>query len=89
MPRVRQFLNNDGRAVKISFRRDSAEAVHRPVEPETAWEMSMQLSHESHSPLAHVGAEISGVDLAGPTGGPELTEIRRALGEYGVVFLRD
>ena len=42
------------------------------------------------TPLAtHVGAEISGVDLAGPPGGAELGEIRRALGEYGVVFFRD
>jgi alpha-ketoglutarate-dependent taurine dioxygenase len=36
-----------------------------------------------------VGAEISAVDLAMPPGAPELAEIRRALGEYGVVFFRD
>ena len=41
-------------------------------------------------PLAtSVGAEISGVDLATPPGKPELAEIRRALGEFGVVFFRD
>ena len=41
-------------------------------------------------PLAtHLGAEVSGVDLAGAPGGTELAEIRRALGEYGVVFFRD
>ena len=36
-----------------------------------------------------VGAEISGIDLAAPLGAPRLAEIRRALGEYGVVFFRD
>ena len=42
------------------------------------------------TPLAtFVGAEISGVDLAGPPGGAELAEIRRVFGEYGVVFFRD
>jgi alpha-ketoglutarate-dependent taurine dioxygenase len=42
------------------------------------------------TPLAtHVGAEISGVDLAAAQGKSELAEIRRALGEYGVVFFRD
>jgi taurine dioxygenase len=42
------------------------------------------------TPLAtHVGAEISGIDLAQPTGGPDLAEIRRALAEYGVIFFRD
>src|SRR6516162_3948537 len=41
-------------------------------------------------PLAtSVGAEISGVDLATPPGKPELAEIRRALGAFGVVFFRD
>jgi taurine dioxygenase len=41
------------------------------------------------TPLAtHVGAEISGVDLAIPPGGPELAETRRALGEIRVVFFR-
>jgi taurine dioxygenase len=52
--------------------------------------MSMTHDHIQVAPLAtHVGAEILGVDLAGPLGKPELAEIRRALGEYGVVFFRD
>ena len=42
------------------------------------------------TPLAtSVGAEISGVDLAVPPGAAELAEIRRALGDYGVVFFRE
>jgi len=42
------------------------------------------------TPLAtFVGAEISGIDLATPPGGPGLAEIRRALGQYGVAFFRD
>jgi taurine dioxygenase len=42
------------------------------------------------TPLAtHVGAEISGVDLARAAGGPEIGEIRQALAQYGVVFFRD
>ena len=50
----------------------------------------MTHDHIQVAPLAtHVGAEILGVDLAGPLGKPELAEIRRALGEYGVVFFRD
>ena len=49
----------------------------------------MTYDHIRVSPLAtSVGAEISGVDLATP-GEPGLAEIRRALGEYGVVFFRD
>jgi taurine dioxygenase len=36
-----------------------------------------------------VGAEIRGVDLASPLAEPALAEIRRAFGEYGVVFFRD
>jgi taurine dioxygenase len=41
-------------------------------------------------PLATtVGAEISGVDLAAPPDEPGVAEIRRALGEYRVVFFRD
>jgi alpha-ketoglutarate-dependent taurine dioxygenase len=36
-----------------------------------------------------VGAEIGGVDLAMPLAEPALAEIRRAFGEYGVVFFRD
>jgi taurine dioxygenase len=52
--------------------------------------MSMIYDHIRVTPLAtSVGAEISGVDLATPPGGPELAEIRKALGEYGVVFFRD
>jgi taurine dioxygenase len=52
--------------------------------------MSMIYDHIRVTPLAtSVGAEISGVDLATPPGEPGLAEIRRALGEYGVVFFRD
>ena len=41
-------------------------------------------------PLAtSVGAEISGVDLGALPEEPAVAEIRRALGEYGVVFFRD
>jgi taurine dioxygenase len=55
-----------------------------------AREMRMTYDHIRVTPLAtHVGAEISGVDLAGAPGGAELAEIRRALGEYGVVFFRE
>ena len=50
----------------------------------------MTFNHIRVAPLAtSVGAEISGVDLAPPPGGLGLAEIRRALGEYGVVFFRD
>src|SRR5437764_9752300 len=38
---------------------------------------------------AYVGAEIGGVDLAKPLKDEALGEIRRAFGEYGVVFFRD
>jgi alpha-ketoglutarate-dependent taurine dioxygenase len=49
----------------------------------------MTYEHIGVTPLAtHVGAEISGVDLAEP-GAREVAEIRQALGEYGVVFFRD
>jgi taurine dioxygenase len=52
--------------------------------------MSMTYDHIQVTPLAtRVGVEISGVDLATPPGEPGLAEIRRALGEYGVVFFRD
>jgi taurine dioxygenase len=52
--------------------------------------MSMTCDHIRVTPLAtHVGAEISGIDLATPPGSPALAEIRQALGEYGVVFFRD
>ena len=37
----------------------------------------------------HVGAEISGVDLVRPITADAFTEIRRAFGQYGVVFFRD
>jgi taurine dioxygenase len=51
--------------------------------------MTMTYDHIRVTPLAtHAGAEISGVDLAPPPGGHGLAEIRRALGEYGVVFFR-
>ena len=50
----------------------------------------MAYDHIRVTPLAtHVGAEISGIDLAAPPGKLELGEIRRAFGEYGVVFFRD
>ena len=50
----------------------------------------MTSNHIGLTPLAtSVGAEISGVDLAGSPGRTELAEIREALGEYGVVFFRD
>ena len=50
----------------------------------------MTYNHIRVTPLATlVGGEISGVDLAVPPGEPGLAEIRRALGEYGVVFFRD
>src|SRR5712672_1254678 len=52
--------------------------------------MSMTYDHIQVTPLAtSVGAEISGVDLAVPPGGAGVAEIRRAFGEYGVVFFRD
>jgi taurine dioxygenase len=60
------------------------------LEQQTVREMIMTYDHIRVMPLApFVGAEISGVDLAAPSGEPELAEIRRALGEYGVVFFRD
>src|SRR5271165_4492741 len=37
----------------------------------------------------HVGAEIANVDLAGPIADETFAEIRRAFGEYGVVFFRN
>jgi alpha-ketoglutarate-dependent taurine dioxygenase len=52
--------------------------------------MSVTYNHIELAPLAtSVGVEISGVDLAEPPGGAEVAEIRRVLGEYGVVFFRD
>lgn len=50
----------------------------------------MSYSHIRVEPLsAHVGAEISGVDLAQPIRDAAFCEIRRAFGKYGVVFFRD
>lgn len=50
----------------------------------------MGYDHIAVTPLSNsVGAEIAGVDLAGPLADPVMTEIRRAFGEYGVVFFRD
>jgi taurine dioxygenase len=50
----------------------------------------MTTDHISVTPLSSsVGAEIAGVDLATPPDEPQLAEIRRALGQYGVVFFRD
>ena len=50
----------------------------------------MSYEHIRVTPLATpVGAEICGVDLAAPPRKPGVAEIRRALGEYGVVFFRD
>ena len=52
--------------------------------------MSMTYEQIRVTPLAtHVGAEISGIDLAASPGEAGVAEIRRALGEYGVVFFRD
>jgi taurine dioxygenase len=50
----------------------------------------MSYSHIRVEPLsAHVGAEISNIDLAQPIPDAAFGEIRRAFGEYGVVFFRD
>jgi taurine dioxygenase len=50
----------------------------------------MNYSHIRVEPAsAHVGAEISGVDLAQPIPDTVFGEIRRAFGEYGVVFFRE
>ena len=50
----------------------------------------MSYDHIRVMPLAtHVGAEISGINLAASPGATQLTEIQRALREYGVVFFRD
>jgi taurine dioxygenase len=52
--------------------------------------MSVTHDHIQVTPLAtHVGAEILGVDLAGLPSPTVLDEVRRVLGEYGVVFFRD
>src|SRR5436189_1643890 len=53
-------------------------------------EDSMNYQHIRVMPAsAYVGAEIGGVDLAKPLKDEALGEIRRAFGEYGVVFFRD
>jgi taurine dioxygenase len=50
----------------------------------------MTYQHIRVEPLStHVGAEISGVDLARPMPDPVFAEIRHAFGQYGVVFFRD
>src|SRR5712692_4224972 len=50
----------------------------------------MDYRHIRVEPLStHVGAEIAGVDLAVPVAEAAFAEIRRAFGEYGVVFFRD
>jgi taurine dioxygenase len=50
----------------------------------------MTYDHIQVVPLAtYIGAENSGVDLTEPPGGSGLAEIRRVLGEYGVVLFRD
>src|SRR3954462_15283771 len=51
---------------------------------------AMSYSHIRVEPLSrHVGAELSGVDLAQPIPEAVFGEIHRAFGEYGVVFFRD
>src|SRR5438094_94867 len=53
-------------------------------------EEAMNYDHIRVEPLSTVlGAEISGVDLATLPVEPALGEIRRAFGEYGVIFFRD
>src|SRR3546814_9770408 len=37
---------------------------------------------------AHVGAEITGIDISQPLGAKEIDALRCALGEYGVLFFR-
>jgi taurine dioxygenase len=50
----------------------------------------MRYEHIRVDPLSTaLGAEIGGVDLAGPLAEPVLAEIREAFGERGVVFFRD
>lgn len=53
-------------------------------------ENPMTYSHIRVEPVStHVGAEISGVDLAAPLADTAFAEIRHAFGDYGVVFFRD
>jgi taurine dioxygenase len=50
----------------------------------------MTYEHIRVAPISSkVGAEIAGVDLAAPLPEEVFAEVRRAFGEYGVVFFRD
>jgi taurine dioxygenase len=50
----------------------------------------MNYQHIRVEPLSTwLGAEVAGVDLAVPVADETFAEIRRAFGEYGVVFFRD
>jgi len=50
----------------------------------------MNYQHIRVEPLSTwLGAEVAGVDLAAPVADEAFAEIRRAFGEYGVVFFRD
>src|ERR1700675_1562158 len=50
----------------------------------------MTFNHIRVHPLSRaIGAEISGIDLASPMTDQAFTEMRRAFGEYGVIFFRD
>ena len=50
----------------------------------------MNYQHIRVEPLSTwLGAEVAGVDLAAPVADETFGEIRRAFGEYGVVFFRD
>jgi taurine dioxygenase len=50
----------------------------------------MNYQHIRVEPLSTwLGAEVAGVDLAAPVADETFAEIRRAFGEYGVVFFRD
>jgi alpha-ketoglutarate-dependent taurine dioxygenase len=52
--------------------------------------MTMGYQHIRVAPISSkVGAEIAGVDLAAPLADDVFAEIRRAFGEYGVVFFHD
>jgi taurine dioxygenase len=53
-------------------------------------EYRMTHQHIRVEPMSqHVGAEITGVDLAAPLDDETFAEIRHAFGEYGVVFFRE
>ncbi|HEX3864580.1 MAG TPA: TauD/TfdA family dioxygenase [Stellaceae bacterium] len=50
----------------------------------------MDYHHIRVEPLSNkLGAEIAGVDLAGPVPAAAFAEIRHAFGDYGVIFFRD